>query len=328
MRCIKRSMRREGGEVKDTESARKVQNAECRVKSERHIEPAAEAAGYARRLRLAALVCAAAMTAAIALAATGGAGAAAKMPTTSVEQPAAPAGKPIAKPIEGKPTVIAPPDITFVDDEPETPTQAGQAEKPGQPAKPADKPASNPFGPAGGFNRQDAVPGYLELSSGLKVPGHIFTTRAARLKVYNLDREMYEYVPVPALKSIDAEVEWERMDPEWRFKEAGSPEKVYSGRENPVRKVCYTLTLLNDHKIRGHILGQPLYVAHNDKADRFLLHDRDKGAMGQTLKDIPYIKHVELGPEAYNRAVDELKAKAEAAAKKAAGGAVKAPPKK
>jgi len=232
------------------------------------------------------------------------------------------AGEPAAgekappKPTEGKPKVTGPADITFVDDEPETPAQAGQAEKPGQPAKPADKPASNPFASAGGFNRQDAVPGYLELSSGLKVPGHIFTTRAARLKVYNLDREIYEYVPVPALKSIDAEVEWERMDPEWRFKEAGSPEKVYSGRENPVRKVCYTLTLLNDHKIRGHILGQPLYVAHNDKADRFLLHDRDKGAMGQTLKDIPYIKHVELGPEAYNQAVDELKAKAEAAAKK------------
>jgi hypothetical protein len=245
----------------------------------------------ARRLRLAALVFAVAIMAALALAGGARAG----------EQAAGEKAAP--KPTEGKPKVIGPADITFVDDEPETP---------GQPAKPA----SNPFASAGGSNRRDAVPGYLELSSGLKVPGHIFTTRAARLKIYNIDREMYEYVPVPVLKSIDAQVEWERMDKEWRFKEAGNPEKVYSGRECPVRKVCYVLTLLNDHKIRGHILGQPLYVAHNDKADRFLLHDRDKGAMGQTLADIPYIKHVELGPEAYNQAVDELKAKAEAAAKK------------
>jgi len=243
----------------------------------------------------------------------------------------APAEKPAPKPVEGKPKVIGPADITFVDDEPEAPGQ--NPAPPGQPGQPAaqkpERPATNPFGTAGGFNRQDAVPGYLELSSGLKVPGYIFTTRAARLKIYNLDREIYEYVPVPALKSIDTEIEWERMDKEWRFKEAGNPEKIYSGREYPVRKVCYTLTLLNDHKIRGHILGQPLYVAHNDKAERFLLHDRDKGAMGQTLADIPYIKHVELGPEAYNQAVDELKVKVEAAAKKAAaGGAGKPAPKK
>ena len=34
------------------------------------------------------------------------------------------------------------------------------------------------------------------------------------------------------------------------------------------------------------ICARLIYVAHNDKADRFLLHDRDKGAMGQTLADI------------------------------------------
>jgi hypothetical protein len=288
----------------------------------------------ARRLRLAALVGAAAMTAALVLAGGAWSGepaapaAGAKAPAAAAESaPPAPGQNAAPRPAEGKPKVVGPPDITFVDDEPEAPgqkaAQGGQAGQPGQAgqaAKPAEKPASNPFGTAGGFARQDAVPGYIELSSGLKVPGHIFTTRATRLKIYNLDREVYEYVPVPALRSIDTQIEWERMDKEWRFKEAGNPEKVYSGREYPVRKVCYVLTLLNDHKIRGHILGQPLYAAHNDKADRFLLHDRDKGAMGQTLADIPYIKHVELGPEAYNQAVDELKAKAEAAAKKAAAG--------
>ena len=282
---------------------------ECGVKSEKKT---------ARGGWLAALVGAAAMTAALVLAGAAWSG----------EAPA-PAEKPAPKPIEGKPTVIAPPDIKFVDDEPEMPGEKAPTQ-PGQPgAQKPEKPAVNPFGaPGSGIARQDAVPGYLELSSGLKVPGRLFTTRAARLKIYNLDREIYEYVPVPALKSIDTVIEWERMDKEWRFKEAGNPEKVYSGREYPVRKVCYVLTLLNDHKIRGHILGQPLYVMHNDKADRFLLHDRDKGAMGQTLADIPYIKHVELGPEAYNQAVDELKAKAEAAAKKAAGAAGKAATKK
>jgi len=244
--------------------------------------------------------------------------------------PTTPAEKPIAKPTDGKPTVVGPPDIKYVDDDPEPPGPKSPGQ-PGQPAaqKPAEKPAANPFGmPSGGISRKDAVPGYIELSTDLKVPGYIYTTRAARLKVYNLDREVWEFVPVPAIKSIETTLEWERMDKEWRFKEAGNPEKVYSGREYPVRKVQYVLTLLNDHKIRGHILGQPLYVARDDKADRFLLNDRSKGAMGETLASLKYIKHVELGPEAYNLAVEELKAKAEAAAKKAGGGAAKAAPKK
>jgi len=303
----------------------KVQSAECRVQSEKkkRQRPAQVA------LALAVAACAALVLAAGAWSGEPATGV--KSPPAAAESaPPAPGTSAAPKPVEGKPKVVGPPDITFVDDEPEAPgqkaAQGGQAGQPGQPGQ-AAKPASNPFGTAGGFNRQDAVPGYIELSSGLKVPGHIFTTRAKRLEIYNLDRDVYEYVPVPALKSIDTQIEWERMDKEWRFKEAGNPEKVYSGREYPVRKVCYVLTLLNDHKIRGHILGQPLYAAHNDKADRFLLHDRDKGAMGQTLADIPYIKHVELGPEAYNQAVDELKAKAEAAAKKgAAGGGGKATP--
>jgi len=215
-----------------------------------------------------------------------------------------------------KPAVVGPSDITLVDDNADQPASG--------------KPAANPFGAQGGAARKDAVPGYVELSTDLKVPGWIYTTRAARIKIYNLRREVYEYVPVPALKHIEAAVEWERMDKEWRFKEAGNPEKIYSGREYPVRKVAYTLTLRNDHKIYGHILGAPLYVDHNGKVERFILHDRDKGPMGSPLADLKYIKGVEFGPEAYNLAVEELKSKAEAAARKAgaAGGPAAPAPKK
>ena len=217
----------------------------------------------------------------------------------------------------GGPKVVGPGDITFIDED--------SAEGAG-----GTGPA-NPFGGgAAGVERKDAVPGYIELSNGLKVPGKIYTTRAKSLKIYNLRRERYEYVPVPALKRIEATVEWERMDKEWRFKEAGNPEKIYSGREYPVRKVAYTLTLRNDHQIYGHILGQPLYADHNGTVSRFILHDRDKGPMGQTLADLVYIQRVEFGPEAYGAAVEALKARAAAAASAASGTAArpKAPAKK
>jgi len=205
----------------------------------------------------------------------------------------------------------APGDITFIEDD--------DAGAPG-------KGAVNPFATGGAAERRDAVAGYVELSSGLKLPGKIYTTRGKRLKVYNLKRGLYEYVPVPALKRIDVTVEWERVDPEWRFKEAGNPEKVFTGRSYPVRSMAWTVVLRNDHEIYGHILGQPLYIDHNGKVDRFLLHQRDKGEMGQTVQDIPYIRSVVFGVEAYNQAVDELKAKAEAAGAKKTGAA--APAKK
>jgi hypothetical protein len=195
-------------------------------------------------------------------------------------------------------------DMTFADDEPAPPAPGTTA------------PAANPFGePGEAAARKDAVPGYIELSTGVKIPGKIYTTRAKRLKIYNVARELNEYVPVPAIARIDVTVEWERMDKEWRFKEPGNPEKVYTGREYPVRSLAWTLTLRNDHRIAGHILGQPLVVERDGRAVRFILHQRDKGEMGQTLADVKYIRSVVFGPEAYQQAVEEAKAKAAAAAK-------------
>ena len=187
----------------------------------------------------------------------------------------------------------AEPDIAFVEDEEAPPT--------GTPA--------NPFGSGKqAVRRKDAVPGYIELSDGVKHPGRIYTTRAKRLKIYNLKRNIYEFVPVPACKQIDVILEWERMDRQWRFKEAGNPEKVYTGRAYPVRMLAWRLTLRNDHQIVGHILGQPLYATRDGKAERFLLHKRDKGPLGAKLEDLIYIRRVVFGPDAYKKALEELKA--------------------
>ena len=69
--------------------------------------------------------------------------------------------------------------------------------------------------------------------------------------------------------------------------------------------------LRNDQELTGHILGQPLYVEHNGKAEQFLFSKRTKGAIGQTLDDLGYMKSIVFGPAAYDLAVQELKAKAE-----------------
>lgn len=190
----------------------------------------------------------------------------------------------------------AEPDITFVEDEDED--DAGGT-SPGSPFAPTKE----------AVYRKDAVAGCIELSDGTKRPGRIYTTRAKRLKIYNLKRKIYEFVAVPACKRIEGVVEWERLDREWRFKEAGNTEKVYTGRAYPLRMHSWRLTLRNDHEILGHILGQPLYVVHDGKAERFILHKRDKGPKGAKLEDLVYVRRVVLGQEAYNEALEALKAR-------------------
>lgn len=207
-----------------------------------------------------------------------------------------------------------PPEITFVDEDEEG--QGGGA----------GTAATHPFGAAkADVSRKDAVPGYGLLSNGLKMPGKIYTTRSKRLKIFNVKRNLYEYVPVPAVKRMEVAIDWERLDKEWRFKEAGSPGKVYTGRIYPLRQLAWRLVLRNDHEIVGHILGQPLYVEHNGKAERFLFSKRQKGATGTTLQDLLYLKSVVFGAEAYNEAVEELKRKAEAAGKAEAPAGKSAP---
>jgi len=164
-------------------------------------------------------------------------------------------------------------------------------------------PPVNPFAPSGrrgpeaGPSRRDAVPGRVIFSDGREVSGHIYTTRAKRLKIYNLRRKIYEYVPVPACRKIEAIVEWERTERQWRFKEAGSPEKVYTGKAYPVRSLAWRLTLVNGHEIAGHILGQPLYVAHDGRRERFILHQRQKGPGETTLEALVFPKVILLGEE-------------------------------
>jgi len=175
----------------------------------------------------------------------------------------------------------------------------------------------NPFGTAAG-TRKDAVPGYVELSTGQKIPGRLYTTRAKRLKIFNVERKVYEYVPVPAVRRMEATVEWERLEKEWRFKEPGSPEKVETGRTYPVRQIRWRLILRNDHEIVGHLLGQPLYVEEGGHVQRLLLSMRQKGTFGQTLQDLMYVRTVALGTEAYEEA--KRSAEQEAGSEQGGGG--------
>jgi hypothetical protein len=170
-----------------------------------------------------------------------------------------------------------------------------------------EPPAINPFGPVP-QDREDAVPGYLEMSDGKVYPGGIYMTRDKRLKVYDEKFERQREIPLSAIRQIECKVVKEWTENEWRFKESALDEKLSTGRSYPARQYAYTITLSDGRTITGPV-AEILYVrpdsasgdpagATKREAQRFILHKRDKGQLGTSLKALKYVKRIKLGEAA------------------------------
>lgn len=203
--------------------------------------------------------------------------------------------------------------------------------------------ALNPFGVVR-QDRDDAIPGYLEMSDGQVFVGNIYMTRDKRLKMEDSTRQIgggdgepddnsekrQREIPLRVVKQIEAKVEKEWIEKEWRFKELALDEKYYTGRTYPSRKYVYTVTLKDGRKITAPV-AEIFYVKpfreltsgprseEDNEPIRFQIHKRDKGEPGTTLKALTYVKLIKLGEDA----LEEGKKKA--ARSKAPAGATKKP---
>jgi hypothetical protein len=177
------------------------------------------------------------------------------------------------------------------------------------PTRAAEPPALNPFAPVR-RDRDDAQPGYIEISDGKIYPGSIYMTRDKRLKIYDEKTKRQREIPLRVAKQIDCWVLEEWMEKEWRFKELALNEKYYTGRKYPSREYRHTITLQDGRMIAGP-LAEIIYVRPfaespqpgqaleaNLKPQRFLLHKRDKGEVDTEMKALKYVKLIKLGEEA------------------------------
>lgn len=164
-----------------------------------------------------------------------------------------------------------------------------------------EPPALNPFHSRDESPRprEDAQPGYLGLSDGRVRTGELFLTREARLKIFDEARKRHREIPWNVIQRIDCTVLKEWDEPEWRFRENASDEKVLTGRTYPVREYSHQITLRNGQTIRGP-LSAIVYVQENPDREpvRYLLHKRDKGEPGTTLKAMVYVRSIHLGEKA------------------------------
>ncbi len=171
-----------------------------------------------------------------------------------------------------------------------------------------EPPAINPFGRTT-TQREDALPGCIELSDGSHHPGMIYLTRDKKLQVYDEQAQRQREVPLQVVKQIDCQVKREWMEKEWRFKETTSDVKMYTGRTYPSREYLHTITLRDGRTISGP-LASIVYVqpqqsseakegkdAEPPEAERYLLNKRNKGEPGQTLAALVYVKRIRFGKD-------------------------------
>jgi hypothetical protein len=167
-----------------------------------------------------------------------------------------------------------------------------------------EPPAIDPFGPAAP-QREDALPGRIELSDGSIHSGLIYLTRDKRLQIYDQKTEWQREVPLQAVKQIDCTVKREWLERQWKFKEATSDEKLYTGRSYPAREYEHTITLSDGRTITGP-LSAIVYIEPRQydtgyqpqpKPQQFLLNKRSKGELGEELKSLVYVKRIKLGKE-------------------------------
>jgi hypothetical protein len=129
--------------------------------------------------------------------------------------------------------------------------------------------------------------GTIELSDGRTIHGHIETTAEKPVRVWIEKTKEYQDIPFEMIQSIEATVLWEKDEPEWRFKASGSDVKEYTGKTYPARETTYKFTLTNGDIAEGSVVA-PLYVSN----ETFVLHKRDKGDAGTSLKELVYVKSV------------------------------------
>jgi len=158
---------------------------------------------------------------------------------------------------------------------------------------PSTQAASQPATP---FNEKPAPGervGALVLSDGKIHRGTIYTTPGRPLRVWSDQKKKFIDLPMDSIASMEAVVLWEREDPEWRFKESGHDEKVFTGNTYPARETQYRITLTTGDTLTGGIVA-PLYVRVDGQATQFVLNKRSKGEVGKKLGDLIYVRKLDL----------------------------------
>jgi hypothetical protein len=173
--------------------------------------------------------------------------------------------------------------------------------------------------------RRDAKRGVIERSDGTVYGGLIYGTREAPIEMYDPEKKVWLAFKVPAIRKIEVSIDKEDIRKEWKFREGGKDDKVYTGRAQLHREYKVAITWEEKGETRtasGRVRGGPVYVEHWDgQKYKFLIlceHSGEYTSADKVEKSLVYTKTVDFtrDPDEVKKQMDEAKKKKEEEAKK------------
>ena len=174
---------------------------------------------------------------------------------------------------------------------------AKPATQPSGELAPDTQPGNDPLGTKHAKSPLEARIGTVTLSNDKKYEGRIWTTLATPLRIWLEAEKRYNDIDWALIKTIDVDVEYARMEDDWRWLKEGSDKKILSGKKYPNVSLRYKFTLLNDQQIEGTVVA-PIYVNDGKKIHNYALYKKYKGKLDETLADLIYIKNITLHGDA------------------------------
>jgi hypothetical protein len=140
--------------------------------------------------------------------------------------------------------------------------------------------------------RTDTRSGAVTMSDGTVIQGLLMFTRGRKLEIFEEARQTWHALDLVDVSRMDNEVVKEEKEREWRFKESGNDEKVFTGRVFIDHTYRMNITRADGKtKVSGRIRGMALYVQPTgQKPRRILLHSDHRGPFGGEVKDLVYVK--------------------------------------
>jgi len=162
-----------------------------------------------------------------------------------------------------------------------------------------DAPPS-PFAPAA--KATDGRWGSVLLIGGEKkeetLTGRISFTSGKVIQIHDVNKKDVVEVKPTEITGVEAVVEKETIEEEWTWKEMGNDEKIKTGRTYPDREYLFTVTLADGKKIKGHIVGAPVFVTGADgKRQKAVLRTNQRGDFGTKLEDLVYVSRIAFHDE-------------------------------
>jgi hypothetical protein len=137
-----------------------------------------------------------------------------------------------------------------------------------------------------------AAQGEVTLSDGTRHRGEV-ELPVVRLFVPSLNRQVQ--IDPRRIALLRTWVEKEELLQAWTFVEEGSPKKIPLGENYPLRNYATEVFLDDGQVLRGHVMALSFDVALTDEDLTFALRATHKGAPGQAIEDLTYVREIKFG---------------------------------